>query len=233
MAKRFHFDDEEDIEKDDYVDSQEELFQEEDDSLIEDTYQEDNQSMVKKKKKFVWKWWHYLIIFFVALVIAFSVYIFMASNNGGPVYGTRCDGLVSIPVDNIKSAEDIMKQTYSEIQSIDMEIECRELRVDITFKDGMSTKKAQTIAEKAVQTLDELVGQPKEDGKTYSQLFGTINGETQYEVDVFMVSENSEDFPMYGIKHTSKDDFSYTLASIKDKESYNAARDTLEKNAEN
>ena len=97
----------------------------------------------------------------------------------------------------------------------------------------MSTKKAQTIAEKAVQTLDELVGQPKEDGKTYSQLFGTINGETQYEVDVFMVSENSEDFPMYGIKHTSKDDFSYTLASIKDKESYNAARDTLEKNAEN
>lgn len=237
MAKRFHFDDE-DIQEQEYeFDNQYENFNDMNETFentdVEQSFEEDNQSMVKKKKKFVWKWWHYLLIILVVLMIAFGIYIFNASQNDGPVYGTRCEGMVTIPSDNITSTINTMKKEYSQIKDLTIEVECRELRVDIVFEDGMSTKKAQSIAEKTVQTLDDLVGKPKEDGKKYSTLFGTIDGVTQYEVDLFMVSENSEDFPMYGIKHTSKDEFSYTLASIKDQKSYDAARETLEKKKEN
>lgn len=35
----------------------------------------------------------------------------------------------------------------------------------------------------------------------YSDLFGTIDGVTQYEVNVFMTSSDSEDFPIYGTKN--------------------------------
>ena len=235
MAKRFHFDDEEENYQDEYKFDIDEINQVSFEDVDEPEDEDDSENedvMKKKKKKFVWRWWHYLIIFFIVLMIAFGVYIFMASQNDGPVYGTRCEGLVGIPVDAISKTEDEMKNKYSSIEQLDIAVECRELRVDIVFENGMKTKKAQDIAEDIVKSLDEEVGKPKEDGKTYSTLFGTIDGTTQYEVDLFMVSQDSEDFPMYGIKHTSQDKFTYTLASIKDKDSYEDARETLDKKSE-
>ena len=91
----------------------------------------------------------------------------------------------------------------------------------------MSTKKAKQIAEKTVQTLDGLVGKPKENGKTYSTLFGKIDNIYQYEVNLYLTSKNSEDFPIYGTKNVQNDDFSYTLSSIRDKDSANKAKETL------
>ena len=102
-----------------------------------------------------------------------------------------------------------------------------ELKLDITFKAGMSTKEAQNIAEETVQTLDGIVGREKEDGQKYSDLFGTIDGVTQYEVNVFMTSSDSEDFPIYGTKNIQNDEFSYTLASVRDEESAKKAQETL------
>ena len=94
--------------------------------------------------------------------------------------------------------------------------------------DGIDTDKAIGIAEKSVQILDDLVGQSKEEGKTYSQLFGYIDNEGQYEVELFLQSKNNDDFPIYGTKHVQNDEFSYTLSSVKDEESYQKAKDTLE-----
>ena len=91
----------------------------------------------------------------------------------------------------------------------------------------MSAKKAENIAEETVQTLDDIVGREKEDGKTYSDLFGTIDEVTQYEVNVFMTSAQSDDFPIYGTKNIQNDDFSYTLASVRDEESAKRAQETL------
>ena len=91
----------------------------------------------------------------------------------------------------------------------------------------MKTKDAQKIAENVVQTLDKLVGKPKEDGKTYSTLFGKIDKVSQYEVNLYLTSQDSKDFPIFGTKHVQNDEFSYTLASVKDKESKEKAESTL------
>jgi len=67
----------------------------------------------------------------------------------------------------------------------------------------------------------------KEDGKKYSSLFGYENNVAQYEVNLFLESNKSKDFPIYGTKHVQKDKFSYTLASVKDQESKEKAESTL------
>lgn len=240
MVKRFHFDDEDDFQEDSYQESKIDESQEikEDTSYQqvdtndydEEDINDEEEAMPKKKKKFVWKWWHYLLIIFVTLMIIFAGYLFLASRNDGPVYGNRCEGVVGIPVDAKESTIDAIKKEYpDDIQNIDIEIACKQVKIDIMFKDGMDTDKAKSIAEKTAQKLDELVGKTKEDGKTYSTLFGYIDNVAQYEVNLYLYSQSSEDFPIYATKHVQNDEFSYTLASIKDQESYQKAKDTLNK----
>lgn len=240
MAKKFEFDDENEdeiVEKNDFNESfnndelnqvQQPSFVEETNEYIEEANDGDGTFVVKKKKKFVWKWWHYALIGVGVLFIAFTIYILTVSSNEGPVYGNRCEGLeTEINKDLRVAAADTIKTKYSEVKTITMDIECKQLKVDIIFKDGMNTKKAKTIAEEAVKTLDDLVGKAKDNGKTYSTLFGYINNSPQYEVNLFLSSTNSEDFPIYGTKHTQNDEFSYTLASVKDEKSKEAAQETL------
>ncbi|WP_050635534.1 hypothetical protein [Candidatus Stoquefichus sp. SB1] len=245
MAKKFQFDDEDDIPESGYqqpshIDELENMKMQESSEPVEDTYgytdeyedfdEEDSQPMSKKKKKFVWKWWYYLLIALAVLMIAFIVYIFVLSSNDGPVYGKRCEGLVTIPKDLQTAAIDTVKKENSDVQDITIEIACRQVKVDIVYKDKMDTKKAQKIAENAVQTLDKLVGKTKEEGKTYSTLFGKIDNVNQYEVNLFLTSQNSDDFPIYGTKNVQNDEFSYTLASVRDKDSAEKAKETLNDN---
>lgn len=243
MAKRFHFDDEDDdIQKYDHsqtshIDELEKLKEtpsyetQEYQTETFQTYDEDeNDSMAKKKKKkFVWKWWHFVLIGIIVLFVAFMVYILALSNNDGPVYGNRCQGIVSISKDKMDTTISEIKKKYSEVESLSMEIACKQLKVDIVFKDGMSTKKAKSIAEETVKTLDKHVGMQKDDNKTYSHLFGYENNVAQFEVNLFLQSEDSKDFPIYGTKHVQNDEFSYTLASVRDQESKEKAESTLKK----
>lgn len=238
MTKRFRFDDEDDINEDyqqpsridEFESMREEPITETKFETEEDVNDLDEEEVtMPKKKKFVWKWWHYVLIVFVVLILLFVGYIYLTTKNDGPVYGKRCEGLeYSISNDIQDATTDTMKTKYSEIQSIHFEIACKQLKVDIVYKDKMDTKKAKAIAEEAVQTLDKMAGVTKEDDKTYSQLFGYANNEPQFEVNLILFSENSDDFPIYGTKHVQNDSFSYTYASIKDKDSYQKARDTLE-----
>lgn len=157
------------------------------------------------------------------------LYVFVLSNNDGPVYGNRCQGISTIPQNAMDTTRTNIKKKYSEVQDITFEIACKKLNVDILYKDGMNTKKAQSIAEEAVQMLDKAVGKQKDKGKTYSQLFGYENNVSQFEASLFLESSQSKDFPIYGTKHVSKDEFSYTLASIKDQDSKEKAESTLKK----
>ena len=254
MAKQFHFDDEDDeiqssgYQQSSHIDELEELketsshkvntnsypIEETRQYKVKDTmgydineYDEEDDSM-KKKKKFVWKWWHYVLIGLTVLFVAFIVYIFVLSSNNGPVYGqSRCQGIMAIEKDNIQSTISDIKKKYPEVQTLTMEIACKQLKVDILFKDGMDTKKAKSIAEETIQILDGLVGKKKDSGKKYSHLFGYENNVAQYEVNLFLESNNSKDFPIYGTKHVQKDSFSYTLASVRDEKSKEKAENTL------
>lgn len=237
MAKRFEFDDEEDaksISDESYIDELEKRKVEQSQqiktsSLKEDKFiseeKEDTQVAQKKRKL---EWWHYVLIGFGALIIAFVLYIFVLTNDEGPIHGNRCEGLTTTLTENqFNDVSSQMKKKYSEIQDLTLVVECKQLKVDILFKDKMNTDKAKKIAEETVKTLDKIVGKPIEKGKTYSSLFGLEQKEPQYEVNLILDSSNSKDFPIYGTKHVSKDSFSYTLSSVKDKESYDKAKSTL------
>lgn len=232
MVKKFHFDDEDDI-QDDYQPSSylEDLEIKKENqtltSIDEEEYDEEDLPMKKKKKKFVMEWWHYLLILFGALIVVFGIYILILSFNNGPVYGDRCEGMQTISKDQRDSTVSTMEEKYDEIESMTLSTECRQLKLDIVFKAGMDTEDAEKIAEETVQTLDGMVGLEKADDEKYSGLFGTIDGVTQYEVNVFMTSTDSEDFPIYGTKNVQSDDFSYTLASVKDEETAKQAQETL------
>lgn len=240
MAKKFEFDDDrddEDIPQESHIDELESMKDSDIVEADEETYtytghfdhfeEEDVEPMAKKKKKFTWKWWHYLLIVLGVLFILFAVYIFLESNNDGPVYGKRCEGVVEISKDLTTAAIDSAKKEHSEIKDLDIEIACKQVKVDIVFEDGMKTDNAKKIAEDVVLIFDKLVGKPKEEGKTYSTLFGKIDNVSQYEVNLYLKSANNEDFPIYGTKHVQNDEFAYTLASIRDQDSYDKAKESL------
>lgn len=196
-----------------------------DDEEIEED--EDEDIMVTKKKKL--KAWHIVLIVFVLIIALFFGYIYFLTNTDGPVFGNRCEGVTSINIDARKNTISKMKSKYSQIKDLTIEIVCKEIKVDIVFKDNMDKDKAKKIAEETVKTLDTNVGLSKDDGKTYSQLFGYIKNEAQYDCQLYLVSNKAKDFPIYGTKHHIKDKFSYTYASVKDKESKEKAEKTLEK----
>lgn len=240
MAKRFQFDDEDndnqELENYSHIDELEDMkneplsYQDETNDEYDDEEYEENEdeSFMSKVKKMKWKWWHYAIVVCVLLFIVLMVYVYVLSNNDGPVYGKRCEGITTtIPQNTLDTTSQEIKKTYSEVQNISFEVVCKQLKVDILFKDKMDTKKAEKIAEETVQMIDKAVGKDKEKGKTYSRLFGYDNNVGQYEVNLFLESAQSDDFPIYATKHVSKDEFAYTLQSIKDKDSFEKAKSTL------
>ena len=222
MAKHFQFDDEDEIVEENTIN-----IDREDKKNSKKSQKKDSQNMAKKKKNFQWKWWHYLLIGLGVLFVAFSIYIFAASRNNGPVYGHRGDGIVEITETQQNDAVAQMKKQYSEIQSLDLEVRCKQVRLNIQFEDKMSTKKAKSIAEDCVRILDKVVGRSKVKDSKYSELFGKIQNVPQYEVNLILKSNGNKDFPIFGTKHTGRDQFSYTLASVKDKKSHDQATDTL------
>lgn len=229
MAKKFTFEDEEVQEK------TTQTKQSKDNKVPLTNQKKQGKSNPKKNKtqsKRKLKWWHYCLIVFVILVVVFGIYLIKSANNDGPVYGNRCEGLVELPKDNMTATETAMKEKYSEISEISFEIACKQLKLDIVYKDKMDTKKAKSIAEEAVQYLDKQVGKEKEKDATYSNLFGTINGQLQYEVNLYLVSNDSKDFPIYGTMSSKTDKFSYTYASVKDEKSKKEAEETLKEKKE-
>ncbi len=248
MTNKFQFDDEiteVKTDNEEVVTSQTQSF-EFDDEVSEDSsnvtendqplqLEEDNDgelndmAKTKTKKKIVWLWWHYVLLGLAALFIAFFMYIFIVSRNDGPVYGnTRCEGLaVAIEETTLNSVEEEMKKSFDTIDKIELAIECKQLKVDIYFKDKMNAKKAQEIALETVYCLDDKMGLKKEEGKEFSYLFGVHNNVNQYEINFCLYSQNNDDFPIFGTKHVQNDNVSFTLHSVKDQTSADKAQATL------
>lgn len=198
----------------------------EDASLEDSELNNEDVNMAKKKKL---KPWVIVLLGLILAGIVFIVYIFTLTNNDGPVYGNRCEGVTAVNIDARNNTVSTMKSKYSDIKDLTIEITCRQIKVDITFVDKMDTNKGIKIAEETVKTLDEQVGLPKDEGKTYSRLFGYINNEAQYDCQLILMSNDSKDFTIYGTKHHSLDEFSYTYSSVKDEDSKNKAEQTLNK----
>lgn len=189
----------------------------EDTTLTNDRYEEYDEydgddDMPKPKKKMKLKIWHIALLVLLSAIIVFVIYVFTSTQNDGPVYGDRCASMLTLENSKFVEVEAKVKEDPT-ITDIKFEAECRILKVTITFVDNTASATAEALAATALHTFDDSMGQPKEEGAIYSQLFGTANGRGQYDVDFYLKSNGDSDFPIFGTKHHSSDTISFTGAN--------------------
>lgn len=221
--KRFRFDDEfeEDLQP---LKTKEEPINNIEEKPVANSIDKNNEekSMGKgKKKRRIKKRWIALLLLFLIIII-FIVYVFVAGGNDGPVYGDRCASLISIDEDKFTSVKDNIKADAN-INSIDIEVDCRIIKISMNFVDNITSDNAKQLATNALHTLDDALGQPKSEGSAYSELLGTANGRGQYNVEFVLTSNGDTNFPIFGTKHPSSDEISFTGANIIDESATNRA----------
>lgn len=169
----------------------------------------------------------YIVLGIVAvLVLAFGIYLYSALKDEGPVYGDRCEGLVTVQKSVLDDTMNEAKAKYSSIASINIETACKQFKVDIDFNNGTSAKTAEEVSKEVVKILDSKGGQSAYEGSHYTELLNKHNGVKQYEVNLYLTGGNDTDYPIYGTKQAGKDDIGFTLSSVKDQESTNKAKAT-------
>ena len=187
---------------------------------IDKNIEEKSMGKGKKKRKLKKRWITLLLLFLI--VIIFIIYVFVAGGNDGPVYGDRCASLISIDEDKFTSVKDSIKADPN-INSIDIEVDCRIIKISMNFVDNITSDNAKQLATNALHTLDDALGQPKSEGSAYSELLGTANGRGQYNVEFVLTSNGDTDFPIFGTKHPSSDEISFTGANMIDESATNRA----------
>ena len=74
----------------------------------------------------------YIVLGIVAvLVLAFGIYLYSALKDEGPVYGDRCEGLVTVQKTVLDDTVNEAKSKYSSIASMNIETACKQFKVDI------------------------------------------------------------------------------------------------------
>ena len=177
----------------------------------------------KKKRKFKKR---YLLLILLALIIAFVVYVFIAGGNDGPVYGDRCASLIAIDKDKLNNVEDSIKNSDPSVDTVEIEVDCRIIKITMNFVDNTSSDTAKQLATNALHTLDDTLGENKEEGRAYSNLFTTANGRGQYNVEFVLTSNGDTNFPIFGTKHPNSDDITFTGANVVDQAATDRAANT-------
>lgn len=241
QRKRFSFDDEQDdtieLSKEDLKQSSktkkdkpsnDNIFADED-ALNSSVYPADkngDKSMKnKKKRKFKIKKWQIALIALLSIIIVFVVYVFVAGGNDGPVYGDRCASLIAIDKTKFTTVEDAIKADPN-VNSINIEVDCRIIKISMSFIDNTTSDSAKQLATNALHSLDDTLGETKEEGKAYSNLFGNANGRGQYNVEFVLTSNGDTNFPIFGTKHPNSDDITFTGANVVDQAATDRAAGT-------
>lgn len=185
-----------------------------------------NKMKKKKNGKFKIKKWQIALIIFLLLIIIFIVYVFVAGSNEGPVYGDRCASLIAIDETKFDGIEDTI-EADGNINSVNIEVDCRIIKISMDFIDNTTSDTAIQLATNALHTLDDSLGETKEEGSVYSNLFGTANGRGQYNVEFVLTSNGDSNFPMFGTKHPSSDEITFTGANVVDQAATDRANSTL------
>lgn len=176
----------------------------------------DEGAMAKKKKKFKLKKWQIVLITFLVIIIIGVSYIFMATRNNGPVLGDRCASLLSMDQNKFEDVRTQIKTDYPAVSEIEIKVECRMIKMTLSFVDNTPAPDAKNIAIASLHKLDDSMGAIKEEGAEYSQLFGHANGRGQYNVSFLLTSNGDTAFPVFGTKHPSSNEIFFTDANVKD-----------------
>lgn len=176
-----------------------------------------------KKKKRKLKLWVIILLAVIAAITVFFLYIFVfAGNSDGPVYGDRCASILTIDDDKLAQGEAAIEANEN-ITDVNIEVNCRTIKMTYTFVNSISAEDAKTITESTLHSFDDAIGQTKEDGAAWSQLFNKANGRMQYDVDLILKADGNESFPIFGVKHAGVDTITYTGQEVKDQESADRA----------
>ncbi len=219
MAKqRFSFDDTEEYDRND-LNKKSAVKKEE--FVFDDSSHQKKKSVksMKKnnKKKGKIKKWQIVLIALISLIIVFLIYIFVASGNSdGPVYGKRCEKLVSIDKSQFSQVESNVVAN-DKVEQLKIEKHCRTIKMTFKYTEGTTANDAISIATDALHQLDDALGKEKSSGASWSQVFNKANGRMQYDVD-FVLKGSGDDFPVFGTKHAGVDNISFTSAAVKDQE---------------
>lgn len=169
------------------------------------------------------KKWPVILILLISIIIVFIAYVFIAGgSNDGPVYGDRCASLIAIDQDKFTGVKETVKANPN-VNDINIEVNCRIIKISMNFIDNTPGATAKQLAVDALHTLDDALGQPKEEGKAYSNLLGSANGRGQYNVEFVLTSNGDSDFPIFGTKHPSSDEIGFTGANVIDQEATDRA----------
>ncbi|WP_296880111.1 hypothetical protein [Thomasclavelia sp.] len=201
-----------------------------DDFFVDDKVDSEQKAMKKGKKskkgKFKLKKWQIALIVFLLLIIGFIVYVFVAGDNDGPVYGDRCASLIAIDESKFDAVEDTI-EADGNINSANIEVDCRIIKISINYIDNTNSDTAIQLATNALHTLDDALGETKEEGSVYSNLLGTANGRGQYNVEFVLTSNGDTNFPIFGTKQPTSDEISFTGANPVDQAATDRATSTL------
>lgn len=228
--KRFSFDDTIEYDKDDltpdndFFSSKKNTQFKFDDNDGDDTLKH-GEKQVKKgaKKKRKLKIWAIILLAFIAIVAVFLIYIFAFSENSdGPVYGDRCASMISISKDQLAQGEAAIEANEN-ITDVNIEINCRTMKMTYTFVDNIAAEDAMAITESTLHSFDDSIGQSKDEGAVWSQLFNNANGRMQYDVDIILKSNGDNSFPIFGVKHAGVDEITYTSQNVRDQSSADRA----------
>ncbi len=230
MAKRFSFDDTIEYDKDDLTPNEDFLPSKKnnqfkfDDNETDDTLKNGDKKLKKgAKKKRKLKIWVIILLVIVVAMVLFLVYIFgFTGNNDGPVYGDRCASMLSIGDEQLAQGEAAIEANEN-VTDVNIEINCRTIKMTYTFVDNISTDDAMTITESTLHSFDDAIGLNKDDGAAWSQLFNNANGRMQYDVDIILKSNGDAGFPVFGVKHAGVDTITYTTQNVKDQSSADRA----------
>ena len=165
---------------------------------------------MKKNTKKKFKTIYLVPVIFLLVVVAIGLSVFQSLFQDGPIYGERCTGVTEIATEDVEVAQSSITSNYSSIDELQIEVKCKTIAVDLVLKEGANEQSVSEICDAILTAIDEEVGLSKSNSESkYSDLFGTYNGKTQYHVD--FIIEGSEDiFPIFGTKHPSTDEITYT-----------------------
>lgn len=181
-------------------------------TTVENTKKKTKKKSAKKKFKPI-----YLVpIIFILIVAVVGLSVFSSVFQDGPTFGDRCAGVTTIDSTDLDNAEKNIKQQYSSIKELSIEIVCKTIAVDITFDEGNDQTAVSEICDAILVAIDEEVGLSKSNSESkYSDLFGTYNGKTQYHVD-FTIEGTEEIYPIFASKHPASDTINYTYNTPRD-----------------
>lgn len=176
----------------------------------------------KSKRKF--KPIYVVPITFIVLVLLFAAWLWSSTRENGPVYGSRCAGMIDFPEDVMASTASQMMSSDSRITALTIAKDCRQIKINMTVSDDTSSQDAAAIAETVLKTLDANAGVSHSNSNSaYSDLFGVLNAETddevtQYHVDFIIQGGADDAFPIFASKHPKSDEIQFTYNAPRDEE---------------